>query len=164
MTPSTGGFPVPVNRTAAVGVPQQFYLFDELAGVARSAGLDGRYISAPLIGISVCRLTSGATAPRSTRRCVMVSGLAVAARRECGPITGLAPAAVLVVSDALTRKLKRARWSYAEDRRLLELAASSKSVEEVAHLMRRSPAAVYKMTVRLGAPLSPMKLGLKAKK
>jgi len=80
MTPSTGGFPVPVNRTAAVGVPQQFYLFDELAGVARSAGLDGRYISAPLIGISVGRLTSGATAPRSTRRCVMVSGLA-----RCGP-------------------------------------------------------------------------------
>src|SRR5258707_12072473 len=38
MTPSTGGFPVSINRTAAVGVPQQFYLFDELAGVARSAG------------------------------------------------------------------------------------------------------------------------------
>jgi hypothetical protein len=64
----------------------------------------------------------------------------------------------------MARKLKRARWSYAEDRRLLELAASSKSVEEVAHLMRRSPAGVYKMTVRLGAPLSPIKLGLKAKK
>src|SRR5258707_11389431 len=46
MTPSTGGFPVPLNRTPAVGLPQQFYLFDELAGVARSAGLDGREISA----------------------------------------------------------------------------------------------------------------------
>jgi hypothetical protein len=33
MTPSIGGFPVPINRTAAVGVPQQFYLFDELAGM-----------------------------------------------------------------------------------------------------------------------------------
>jgi hypothetical protein len=32
MTPSTGGFLIPINRTAAVGVPQQFYLFDELAG------------------------------------------------------------------------------------------------------------------------------------
>jgi hypothetical protein len=64
----------------------------------------------------------------------------------------------------MARKLKLARWSYAEDRRLLALAASSKSLEEVAHLMRRSPAAVYKMALRLGAPLSPIKLGLKAKK
>src|ERR1700745_381518 len=28
MTPSTEGFPVPINRTAAVGVPRQFCLFD----------------------------------------------------------------------------------------------------------------------------------------
>jgi hypothetical protein len=32
----------------------------------------------------------------------------------------------------MARKLKQARWSYAEDRRLLELAKSSKSPEEIA--------------------------------
>jgi hypothetical protein len=62
------------------------------------------------------------------------------------------------------QKLKQARWSYAEDRRLLELVASSKSVEEVARMMRRSPAAVYKMAIRLGAPLRPIEPALKAKK
>jgi hypothetical protein len=64
----------------------------------------------------------------------------------------------------MARKLKQARWSYAEDRRLLELSASSKSLEEVAHLMMRSPAAVYKVAIRLGVPLRPVELGLKAKK
>jgi hypothetical protein len=53
----------------------------------------------------------------------------------------------------MARKRKQANWSYAEDRRLLELAASSKSLEEVAHLMGRSPAAIYKKAIRLGAPL-----------
>ena len=37
----------------------------------------------------------------------------------------------------MARKLKQARWSYAEDRRL-ELAKSSKSPEEIARLMSRS--------------------------
>ena len=62
----------------------------------------------------------------------------------------------------MARKLKQARWSYAEDRRL-ELAKSSKSPEEIARLMSRSPAAVYKMAIRLGVPLRPVELGLKAK-
>jgi hypothetical protein len=53
----------------------------------------------------------------------------------------------------MTLKLKQAGWSYAEDRRLLELAKSSKSLEEIARLMSRSPAAVYKMAIRLGVPL-----------
>jgi hypothetical protein len=61
----------------------------------------------------------------------------------------------------MARKLKQARWSYAEDRRLLELAKSSKSPEEIARLMSRSPAAVYKMAIRLGIPLKPVELGLK---
>ena len=63
----------------------------------------------------------------------------------------------------MTRKLKQAGWSYAEDRRLLKLAKSSKSPEEIARLMSRSPAAVYKMAIRLGVPLRPVELGLKAK-
>ena len=62
----------------------------------------------------------------------------------------------------MARKLKQARWSYAEDRRL-ELAKSSKSPEEIARLMSRSRAAVYKMAIRLDVPLRPVELGLKAK-
>jgi hypothetical protein len=53
----------------------------------------------------------------------------------------------------MARKTKHARWSYAEDRRLLEFAASSKSLEEIALLMKRSPAAVYKVALRLGVSL-----------
>ena len=56
----------------------------------------------------------------------------------------------------MVRKLKQGGWSYAEGRRLLELAKSSKSPEEIARLMNRSPAAVYKMAIRLGAPLTPV--------
>ena len=63
----------------------------------------------------------------------------------------------------MVRKLKQAGWSYAEDRRLLELATSSKSLEEIAHLMGRSPAAIYKVAIRLGAPLTHIDLALKAK-
>ena len=61
----------------------------------------------------------------------------------------------------MVRKLKQAGWSYAEDRRLLELAKSSKSPEEIAHLMNRSPAAIYKTAIRLGVPVRPV--GPKAK-
>jgi len=63
----------------------------------------------------------------------------------------------------MARKLKQARWSYAEDRRLLTLAKSSKSPEEIAGLMNRSPAAVYKIAIRLGVPLRPVELAPKAK-
>ena len=63
----------------------------------------------------------------------------------------------------MTQKLKQVRRSYAGDRRLLELAKSSKSPEEIARLMNRSPAAVYKLAIRLGVPLRPVELGLKAK-
>jgi hypothetical protein len=68
MTPSTGGFPIPINRTAAVGVPQQFYLFDELAGVARSAGLDCGEIPGASIGMKRCRLTGAPVADRGWKR------------------------------------------------------------------------------------------------
>jgi hypothetical protein len=58
----------------------------------------------------------------------------------------------------MLRKLKQGAGSYAEDRRLLKLAKSSKSPEEIARLLNRSPAAVY-----LGVPLRPVELGLKVK-
>jgi hypothetical protein len=63
----------------------------------------------------------------------------------------------------MLRKLKQGAGSYAEDRRLLKLAKSSKSPEEIARLLNRSPAAVYKMAIRLGVQLRPVELGLKAK-
>jgi hypothetical protein len=47
-------------------------------------------------------------------------------------------------------KLKHARWSYAEDRRVLELAAQSKSLELIANLMNRTPKGIRKVAVRLG--------------
>ena len=63
----------------------------------------------------------------------------------------------------MTRKLKQVRWSYAADRRLLELAKSSKLPEEIARLMNRSPAAVFKMAIRLGVPLRPRRAWEKVK-
>ena len=57
----------------------------------------------------------------------------------------------------MARKLKQARWSYAEDRRLLELAKSTRSPEEIAHLMGRSPDAIRKMAIRLGVSLNKAK-------
>jgi len=43
----------------------------------------------------------------------------------------------------------RSRWSYAEDRRLMKLAASGKSLEAIAELLKRPPATVRKMALRL---------------
>jgi hypothetical protein len=57
----------------------------------------------------------------------------------------------------MARKLKLARWSYAEDRRVLEVAAQSKSPEEIANLISRSPEAIRKAAIRLGISLSKNK-------
>jgi hypothetical protein len=48
---------------------------------------------------------------------------------------------------------KARRWSFEEDRRLIQLAASLKSLEAIAGRMNRSPASVAKMARRLGLPL-----------
>jgi hypothetical protein len=47
-------------------------------------------------------------------------------------------------------KIKTGSWSYAEDRRVLELAAHSKSLEQIANLMNRTPKGIRKVAVRLG--------------
>ena len=49
-------------------------------------------------------------------------------------------------------KTKR-RWSFAEDRRLIELAGSAKALEAIARQMGRSPDSVAKMARRLGLSL-----------
>jgi hypothetical protein len=50
----------------------------------------------------------------------------------------------------MARKLKNTGWSYAQDRRVLELAAQSKSLEQIANLMDRTPKVIRKVAVRLG--------------
>jgi hypothetical protein len=57
----------------------------------------------------------------------------------------------------------RTRWSFAEDRRLIQLAASLKSLEAVADELGRTPESVARSAKKLGASL---KSGapLKAKK
>jgi hypothetical protein len=45
-------------------------------------------------------------------------------------------------------------WSFADDRHLMELAASSKSLEEAAELMNRAPSMIAKRAKRLGILLS----------
>jgi hypothetical protein len=47
----------------------------------------------------------------------------------------------------------KTRWSFAEDRRLIQLATSLKSVEAIATKMRRTPANVVRMAKRLGVSL-----------
>jgi hypothetical protein len=45
------------------------------------------------------------------------------------------------------------RWSFAEDRRLIQLAASLKSLEAVADQMKLTPERVARMAKRLGVSL-----------
>jgi len=41
-------------------------------------------------------------------------------------------------------------WSFADDRRVIELAKASKSLEEVARIMKRTPERIRKVSIRLG--------------
>jgi hypothetical protein len=50
----------------------------------------------------------------------------------------------------MAQKSKHFGWSYAQDRRVLELAAQSESLEQIANLMDRTPKAIRKVAVRLG--------------
>jgi hypothetical protein len=47
----------------------------------------------------------------------------------------------------------RRPWSFKEDRRLMELAKSSVSLEEAAKQLGRSPEAIKRMALRLGLSL-----------
>jgi hypothetical protein len=57
----------------------------------------------------------------------------------------------------MPRKPKGGVWSFKQERRVLELAAQSKSPEEIANLMSRSPEAIRKAAIRLGVSLSKNK-------
>jgi hypothetical protein len=56
------------------------------------------------------------------------------------------------------------RWSFAEQRRLIEIAASSKSFEDIVNRVGRKPDSVRKMAIRLGIILNRKSAcGLKTK-
>jgi len=47
-------------------------------------------------------------------------------------------------------KAVKTRWSFAKDRRLMQLAASGKSLETIAGLMKRPVPTIRRVAVRLG--------------
>ena len=51
--------------------------------------------------------------------------------------------------------MARKPWSFKEDRRLMELAKSSVTLEQAAKQLGRSPEAIKRMALRLGLPLKP---------
>jgi hypothetical protein len=53
----------------------------------------------------------------------------------------------------MAKKVVNRRWSYADDRRLIQLAAFSKSVKAIADEMNRPPERVVQMATRLGISL-----------
>jgi hypothetical protein len=53
----------------------------------------------------------------------------------------------------MTRKLIKITWSLKEDRDLMELAAASKSLEQIADRMSRSPKTVRRRALRLSISL-----------
>jgi hypothetical protein len=46
--------------------------------------------------------------------------------------------------------VRKSRWSFKDDRRLMELARASTSLEQVAKITGRSPEAIKKAALRLG--------------
>jgi DNA repair ATPase RecN len=53
----------------------------------------------------------------------------------------------------MAKKVVNRRWSYAEDRRFIQIAVSSRSLKAIAHEMNRTPERVVQMAMRLGIPL-----------
>jgi hypothetical protein len=49
----------------------------------------------------------------------------------------------------------RKGWSYAYDRRIIELAEAGMSVEEAARILNRTPAGVRRSSIRLGVSFKP---------
>ena len=60
---------------------------------------------------------------------------------------------VELLSTNMISVMARRPWSFKEDRRLMELAKSSTSLEEAAKLLGRSPDAIKRMALRLGLSL-----------
>lgn len=54
-------------------------------------------------------------------------------------------------------------WSFAHDRRVIELAKAKRSLEEAAHIMERTPKRILEVSRRLGVSLKPASIA-KAKR
>ena len=50
---------------------------------------------------------------------------------------------------------RKPNWSFAEQRRLIELARASKSLEEAAKATGRKPASIKRVAMRLGISFKP---------
>jgi hypothetical protein len=50
---------------------------------------------------------------------------------------------------------RKSGWSFAEQRRLIELARASKSLDEAVKLTGRKPGSIKKMALRLGVSFKP---------
>ena len=59
----------------------------------------------------------------------------------------------LCLYERITGRMARKPWSFKEDRRLIELAKSSASLEDAAKQLGRSPDAIKRMALRLGLSL-----------
>ncbi|WP_128938187.1 hypothetical protein [Bradyrhizobium zhanjiangense] len=70
---------------------------------------------------------------------------------EHGSLGGFVPC----VDERIISVMARKPWSFKEDRRLMELAKSSASLEEAAKVLGRSPDAIKRMALRLGLSLKP---------
>jgi hypothetical protein len=46
-------------------------------------------------------------------------------------------------------------WSFKNDRRMMELAKASKTLEEIAKTMKRTPDRIRKVAMRLGVSIKP---------
>jgi len=62
----------------------------------------------------------------------------------------------------INKAKQKRRWSFEEDRRLMELAGSSKSLKAIAEQLGRSPDSVAKMARRLGLSLKSGRTGSKS--
>jgi hypothetical protein len=67
-----------------------------------------------------------------------------------GPLGGFV---VVSMRERIISVMARKPWSFKEDRRLMELAKSSISLEEAAKQLGRSPDAIKRMALRLGLAL-----------
>jgi hypothetical protein len=51
--------------------------------------------------------------------------------------------------------VQKKAWSFKEQRRLIELARASKSLDEMAKAIKRKPEAIKRMAIRLGLSFKP---------
>src|SRR6202022_5076763 len=64
------------------------------------------------------------------------------------------PLGGFVLKQRERAKMQRS-WAFKDDRRVMELARASKTLEEIAKTMGRSPDRIHKVAIRLGLSIKP---------